>query len=127
MDIRTFRQTLSIYFDRITKSSVPYHWETSKLFERDSLKLIIETIIKTLDESTQQGRQQITLRDQNIIPTQSIREVVREYYLQFHELCQAIHTNKLKAPIDKNNPAQDFCLANGGSLFLRDTEVTHKD
>ena len=122
----TFRQALNTFYERVTNPSVPYHWETTKLFERDSMKLVIENIVKTLDEATQQGRQQITLRDPTIIPTQSIREVVRDYYNQFHKLCQTIHTSKLKAPIDKNNPAQAFRLANGGSLFLRDTEVQNK-
>ena len=83
----TFRQTPNTYFEQITNPSVPYHWEASKLFERESMKLITENIDKTLDESTEQGRRQITLRDRNIIPTQSIREVVRDYYKQFHNLC----------------------------------------
>ena len=62
-----------------------------------------------------------------MIPTQSIREVVRDFYTEFDSLCKALQPIQAQEPVRQGEPIQAFTMPKGGSLFLRETKIRDKN
>ena len=65
--------------EQIAKSSTdrrgPFKWKPNKLFDDESMALIMDETVQLLDEATPACLQQIARKVSRMIPTQSIREV----------------------------------------------------